>query len=109
MSMSYESTDGSSVDVPSALGPYRQLGISTSTSTSAIETKKVLKGELSRSSRQARALALLAYHMITPRDKQKYSKNGTLFEVRDPDIFTFATIGHAKEILARISENQFCE
>lgn len=107
MSMSYESTDGSSVDVPSALGPYREFGISTS--TSAIETKKVLKGELSRSSRQARALASLAYHMITPRDKQKYSKNGTLFEVRDPDIFTFATIGHAKEILARISENQFCE
>ena len=105
--MFYVSTDDGSVAIPPSLDPYKQLGISTS--TSAVDTKKVLRREISQSSRRARALASLAYHMITARDEQRYSKEsskeGTLFVIHNPDIFTYAAVGHTKAILAEISKD----
>lgn len=98
----YEAKGGGSVIVPATLEPYKQLGITTS--TSAVETKKVLRQEITRPRRQKRALASLAYHMITSTDGQRYHKRGTLFEIKNPDIFFFAAIGHTKKVLAEISK-----
>lgn len=103
MSMFYVSASGSDVAIPKTLNPYEQLGITTSTSVA--DTKEVLKQELTQPSRQARALASLAYHMISSTNRRRYVKYGTLFEINKPDIFTFAAIGHTEKVLEEISRN----
>ena len=99
MYTSYEAKGGGTVCIPKTLDPYKQLGISTSTTFQ--DTKKALRKEITKPSRQARAIASLAYHMITSTSRERYTKCNTLFEIRNPDIFMFAAIGHTEKSLQR--------
>ena len=86
----------------SQLDPYEQLGISASTSYA--NTKKAFKREIAKP--KDRALASLAYHMITSTDERRYCKvHDNVFKINEPDIFTFAAVGDTEKILAEISEN----
>lgn len=43
--------------------------------------------------------------MITSPDERRYVKNGTLYEIVHPDIFTYASIGDTEKVLAEISKD----
>ncbi len=89
--------------MPHILDPYKILGISTTTSFD--DTKKVVRQQVTQPRRQVRALASLAYHMITSTNCQRYLRHGTHFEIKTPDIFFFAAIGNTKKVIDEISKN----
>ncbi len=81
--------------MPKILDPYEILGISRS--TSFVDTKMVLRQQITQPRRQVRALASLAYHMIT--------STNCHFEIQNPDIFFFAAIGYSEKVIDEISKN----
>ena len=103
MFCSYKAEGGGSVSVPKILDPYEILGISRS--TSFVDTKMVLRQQITQPRRQVRALASLAYHMITSTNCRRYLKHGTHFEIQKPDIFFFAAIGYTEKVIDEISKN----
>jgi hypothetical protein len=88
--------------LPSQLDSYKQLGISTSTSFAGV--KDAFKREIAKPSQKHRALVSLAYHMITSADRRRYFEvHDGVYEIREPDVFTFAAVGHTNELLNEIS------
>ncbi len=101
MSVEYIASNGEKVVIPEKINPFSQLRISSSASPP--ETKKALMREISKPKRQDRALASLAYHMIT--SPGKYTKRGSMYSVSDSDIFTFAAMGHKKGVVDKIDRD----
>lgn len=99
----YTAESGGKVEVPKVLDAYKELGITPSTSFA--ETKRLFREAITRPGRQHRALASLAYHMITS-SSDTYSKSGTCFEIKNPTIFLYAAIGHTGKVLEEISKNE---
>ena len=102
MSIEYKTSNGEKVSVPVTMDPYKQLGITCS--ASPMDTKKALQKEMMKPKRQDRAMASLAYHMITSSGNQ-YKKTGTTYEIKAPDIFFFAAIGHREKVIAEIEKD----
>ena len=102
MSIEYKASNGEKIRVPVTMDPYKQLGITCS--TSPIDTKKAVWREMMKPKRQDRAMASLAYHMITSSSNQ-YKKTGTIYEIKAPDIFFFAAIGHREKVIAEIEKD----
>ena len=102
MSVEYETRNGEKVSVPETVDPYKQLGIPRSASPK--DTKTALQREMMKPKRQDRAMASLAYHMITSSGNQ-YKETGTTYKVETPDIFFFAAIGHSDKVIAEIEKD----
>ena len=88
--------------MPGAMDPYLQLGITPSTSFAI--TKKVVIRELVKPERQARAMASLAYHMITSSGK-RYDKKDNMYQIQNRDIHFYAAIGHTEMVLDKITSD----
>ncbi len=99
----YTAKGGGKVEVPKILNPYKELGITTSTSFD--ETKRLFRMTITRPRRQDCALASLAYHMITSTGDRYIKIHGTCFKIHNPDIFLYAAIGHTEKVLEEISKN----
>ena len=102
MSFEYSTRDGEAVYIPETMDPYKQLGIPYEASPA--KTKSAVFREMMKPKRQDRARASLAYHMITSIGNQ-YQKTSTIFEIKTPDIFFFAAIGHKKKVIAEIEKD----
>ncbi len=101
MSVEYTASNGEKVVFPEKINPFSQLGMSSSASPP--ETKKALMREISKPKRQDRALASVAYHIIT--SPGKYMKRGSMYYVSNSDIFTFAAMGHKKGVVDKIDRD----
>ncbi len=100
MSLEYTTSDGETVEVPVCMDPFQQLEISPSATPSV--TKRAVIRELANPQRQSRAMASLAYDMITS-TCCRYEKKDTMYFITRPDIFFYATIGHKDKVLAEIA------
>ncbi len=100
MSLEYTTSDGETVEVPVCMDPFHQLEISPSATPSV--TKRAVIRELANPQRQSRAMASLAYDMITSTGC-RYEKKDTTYFITRPDIFYYATINHKDKVLAEIA------
>ncbi len=102
MSTDYRTSDGETIRVPGSMDPFRQLGISSTANPSV--TKRAVLREMAKPKRQDRAMASLAYHMITSSGTH-YEKKGTVYKVKRKDIFYYAAIGDKEKVITEIDRN----
>ena len=102
MSTEYRTSDGETIRVPGSMDPFRQLGISSTANPSV--TKRAVLREMAKPKRQDRAMASLAYHMITSSGTH-YEKKGTVYKVKRKDIFYYAAIGDKEKVITEIDRN----
>ncbi len=102
MSTEYRTSDGETVKFPGKMDPFKQLGIPSTASPE--ETKRYVLREMAKPNRQDRAMASLAYHMITS-SGACYEKKDTVYHVKKKDIFYYAAIGDKEKVIKEIDSN----
>ncbi len=88
----YETGKGCVVNIKRQMNPYQHLKISENASHK--ETKNAFRAMAKSTSRQERAMASLAYYMITSQTRQCFKKNGNEFNIINEDIFLLTAIGY---------------
>ena len=100
----YTTDNGSEVEIPQQLDPYKHFNLPES--ASVMQIKKAFRSRASCPNRQERAMASLAYSMITSKAMQCFKKQGSNFVIVGEDIFLLAAIGHTKRVVQALSEDE---
>ena len=100
----YKTENGGEVIIENTINPYKILGINQG--VKFLKIKTAFKKKATCPSRQDRALASLAYFMLTSTDQSRFRKNGDQFTIQNEDIFVLTAIGHTKRILEEISRDE---
>ena len=100
----YKTENGGEVTIHDKIIPHQVLEVSQNVSNLGL--KNAFKKKVASSSRQDRALASLAYFMLTSTDQSRFRKNGDQFTIENEDIFVLTAIGYTKRVLEEISRNE---
>ena len=90
--------------VPGKLNPFEYLSVEDGESKDVTRMKFMSK--LKKSSRQDRALASLAFAMLTSKSQSRYKREGNEFTIHQEDAFVLATIGFTKLLVEKIWKNR---
>ncbi len=100
----YTTDNGSEVKIPQQLDPYRYFNLPES--APFLLVKKAFRSKASCPNRQERAMASLAYSMITSKTRQCFKKIGSNFVIVGEDIFLLVAIGHTARVVQVLSEDE---
>ena len=100
----YTTDNGSEVEIPQQLDPYKHFKLPES--APFLEIKKAFRSRASCPNRQERAMASLAYSMITSKARLCFKKIGSNFVIVGEDIFLLAAIGYTKRVVQALSEDK---
>ena len=100
----YTTDNGSEVKIPQQLDPYKHFKLPES--APFLEIKKAFRSRARCPNRQERAMASLAYCMITSKAMQCFKKKGSNFVIVGEDIFLLVAIGHTARVVQALSEDE---
>ena len=101
-SLTYCTTGDGRVSIPETINPWQVLGLRSS-SVPFSDIKTAFKMKTTQPRRQNRAMASIAYHMLTSSTDRYMRKPGTdEFVVRRPDHFMLAACGHTSRLTLMI-------
>ena len=101
----YQTDNGGIVEIQERTNPYNQLGIQENISGPKVIIRKAFKAKATSQRRQDRAMASLAYYMITSRSRQCFKKTGSEFIITNEDIFLLTAIGHTSRVVEMITQD----
>ena len=100
----YKTENGGIVNIKRQMNPYKELQILNTASPQ--ETKNAFRAKATSPSRQDRAMASLAYYMITSKSRQCFKKMGDQFIITNEDIFLLTAIGYTSKIIEMIGKDE---
>jgi len=90
------------IDIPESINPWQVLGLH-SPNVSRKEIKVAFKVKTTQSVRQNRAMASVAYHILTsPAGRYVQKCNSDEFVITKPDHFVLAACGHTRALASKI-------
>ena len=100
--VSYYGRGQGRVDIPESINPWQVLGLH-SPNVSRKEIKAAFKVKTTQSVRQNRAMASVAYHILTsPAGRYVQKCNSDEFVISKPDHFVLAACGHTRALASKI-------
>jgi len=101
--ISYYAKGQGRVDIPETLNPWQVLDLHSFNGPSRVEIEKAFKGRMTQKVRQNRAMATVAYHMLTSPGSRYVEKSGLdEFAITKSDHFVLAACGHTRVLASEI-------
>jgi len=101
--VSYFTIGQGRVDIPESINPCQVLGLHSFNVPSVVEIKTAFKGRITQPRRQNRAMATVAYHMLTSTAGRYVQKCGSdEFVITKSDHFVLAACGHTRALASEI-------